>query len=579
MDNIDFDIQIINWFNEGNKEELTRYKKYLYNYNELLHIGCEKHNNDMIYWLFDNLPIEHVYDESVFMTACNSNNIEIVKYLYKPFLNHLLPKAMKIAHRHKFDELCVWIYGKQPIDPIGKMLFSSHLFCTLPLCYYSSDEIVDIINEKKFGLLESLLSIYNYLSICNNDVLVAILCSNFKIFKLVVDYNKDFDILEPINHNIYYEDYCKDEDIKQFINNNYPNAVRREHVEDEEDNPHPQTTMTQIDTLNILLNSTETGNDSIIYDLLITKDLNEIIALSNDCNYFNYQMLFDSACKFNVKNVMKWCLRIKPELKVECHNVDSLDYLIPYCILNDKKSSTLEIHNATNYNALSMKNRGLFTFNPKFSYNDRMILKFIKEGKIIIDPIVINLDIRHELCNYGVFNQKELLAKKIRNDRIDLIKNFYTRDELMEKVELIIQQGNLQIIKLLNTRTIATKLLENGIVYKAPLIDDFPVILESGSLKYLYDINCIDKDYIIKVRDEAKQEKYHSILKWCDKVLCSYLHTIDDSEIECGICCENKVNKRTFCNHEFCDRCLFDWTRVNESCPTCRKQLYLFENN
>ena len=45
-----------------------------------------------------------------------------------------------------------------------------------------------------------------------------------------------------------------------------------------------------------------------------------------------------------------------------------------------------------------------------------------------------------------------------------------------------------------------------------------------------------------------------------------------DSDNRCAICLDNK--KSTFavipCNHEFCDKCIFEWLEENKTCPLCR---------
>jgi hypothetical protein len=44
---------------------------------------------------------------------------------------------------------------------------------------------------------------------------------------------------------------------------------------------------------------------------------------------------------------------------------------------------------------------------------------------------------------------------------------------------------------------------------------------------------------------------------------------------DCGICFEDiDINKivTTDCNHTFCNKCFFNWIRINSNCPTCRKE-------
>jgi hypothetical protein len=44
---------------------------------------------------------------------------------------------------------------------------------------------------------------------------------------------------------------------------------------------------------------------------------------------------------------------------------------------------------------------------------------------------------------------------------------------------------------------------------------------------------------------------------------------------ECSICMEINYNQViiTDCNHEFHEKCLFEWMKNSPTCPICRKQL------
>lgn len=47
--------------------------------------------------------------------------------------------------------------------------------------------------------------------------------------------------------------------------------------------------------------------------------------------------------------------------------------------------------------------------------------------------------------------------------------------------------------------------------------------------------------------------------------------------IECPVCMCDFDNKIvTHCGHEFCRKCLVDWTKVNNSCPICRVRVHTY---
>ncbi len=46
----------------------------------------------------------------------------------------------------------------------------------------------------------------------------------------------------------------------------------------------------------------------------------------------------------------------------------------------------------------------------------------------------------------------------------------------------------------------------------------------------------------------------------------------------CPICLDSKILQRTECNHEFCNDCIYEWSKRSDTCPLCRSTKFLNEN-
>jgi hypothetical protein len=60
----------------------------------------------------------------------------------------------------------------------------------------------------------------------------------------------------------------------------------------------------------------------------------------------------------------------------------------------------------------------------------------------------------------------------------------------------------------------------------------------------------------------------------------------DDESSECCICMERSAEVAlSECNHAFCNQCLEEWTKINQSCPVCRQhaknddEVWILTNN
>lgn len=84
------------------------------------------------------------------------------------------------------------------------------------------------------------------------------------------------------------------------------------------------------------------------------------------------------------------------------------------------------------------------------------------------------------------------------------------------------------------------------------------IIKEMISWKFPFQLNVGFQCGLHGVRDflETLEVKYRLLPSW--------------EEIECPICKDRKVVKKTYCNHHFCQECIFAWLQKNSTCPYCR---------
>lgn len=92
-------------------------------------------------------------------------------------------------------------------------------------------------------------------------------------------------------------------------------------------------------------------------------------------------------------------------------------------------------------------------------------------------------------------------------------------------------------------------------------------IIKQKDFINLYKIACSDiskfKDLVI----ELAKEKYNKI-----QVIVS-----EHDYCECGICLEeNIMGVISSCKHKFCESCIKEWNKDNDTCPYCRQKL-IFE--
>lgn len=55
----------------------------------------------------------------------------------------------------------------------------------------------------------------------------------------------------------------------------------------------------------------------------------------------------------------------------------------------------------------------------------------------------------------------------------------------------------------------------------------------------------------------------------------SHNQLINMTSRECPICMDNLIEIETKCKHNYCYRCLINWCKDNNTCPACRKELFV----
>ncbi len=135
--------------------------------------------------------------------------------------------------------------------------------------------------------------------------------------------------------------------------------------------------------------------------------------------------------------------------------------------------------------------------------------------------------------------------------------------------------------------------------YQTTFVDAFIFACEKGHLEIAQWIHLFCKSYIPLISKDnalfkAHENDHHDIVDWLilnypkryfmtfkktdqegiETVSLFIKYSLPKNMDECDILpcsiCDEKSEIITFCNHQFCKKCIHQWLETNETCPLCR---------
>ena len=120
--------------------------------------------------------------------------------------------------------------------------------------------------------------------------------------------------------------------------------------------------------------------------------------------------------------------------------------------------------------------------------------------------------------------------------------------------------------------------LQNNELPMPPFNQNIPGLLENILNEMPLNQNQNLNLNINNMAPNLNEDNYEELINLEDHVVgISDINEISEltfEEIECPICSETKMVKRTTnCNHSFCDKCLQEWLNSSKKCPICMVEL------